>query len=323
MKVLVTGATGMVGNNVVRKLLERGITTRVLARSASAPRPLQGLDVEIVEGDVRDSDAVRRAVDAVDGVVHAAAMVHIGWTRLEEQRQINVDGTRNVALAARDAGARLVHVSSVDALAPARRDQPSDEETPPAPKHSCGYVVTKREAEQVVLDLIPTGLQACIVNPGFMLGPWDWKPTSGRMVLAVARLWMVLAPSGGLSACDVRDVAEAIVTALERGQVGRRYILAGQNMTYFELWRRMAKITHGTAPWMPMGPLQRISAKWIGDLRTRLTGTESDLNSAGVSMSTLYSYYSSQRAKTELNYQSRPVDESIQASWDWLREHGY
>lgn len=323
MKVLVTGATGLVGNNVVRTLLERGAATRVLTRRTSDPRPLEGLDVEHFEGDVREPETIRRAADGVDAIVHAAAMVHIGWTRLDEQRKINVQGTKHVAQAARDCGARLVHVSSVDALGAGQPDRPADEETPLVPKHPCGYVTTKREAEQEVLAATERGLHASIVNPGFMLGPWDWKPSSGRMVLAVAKLYTILAPKGGLSVCDVRDVAAAIVTALERGASGRRYILAGHNVRYFDLWKRIASMTRGTTPWMPMGPLQRVAAGWIGDLRTRLTGAESDLNSAAIGLSTLFNYYSSRRAETELDYHVRPLDESIQASWDWLREHGY
>lgn len=323
MRVLVTGATGLVGNNVVRKLLERGIPTRVLARSSSSALPFEGLDVEKADGDVRDAAALRRAAEGVDAIVHAAALVHIGWTRLDEQRHVNVDGTRHVVEAARAVGARLVHVSSVDALGAGSRDQPAHEETPLVAKHACGYVTTKREAESVVCEAAAAGLEASIVNPGFMLGPWDWKPTSGRMVVAVATQWTRLAPSGGLSACDVRDVADAIITALERGQPGRRYILAGHNLTYLELWRRIAAVTGGTVPWMRLGPLQRISVGLFGDLRARLTGVETDVNSAAIGLSSLCNFYSSQRAQAELGYQIRPIEESIRDSWNWLREHGH
>src|SRR5689334_16344751 len=115
MTTLVTGATGFVGNNVVRLLLARGRHVRVLARESADERPLAGLALDIVRGDVRDRLAVERAVQDVGSVVHAAGMVHIGWQRREEQQAINVEGTRNVANAARQAGARMVYVSSIDA----------------------------------------------------------------------------------------------------------------------------------------------------------------------------------------------------------------
>lgn len=323
MKLLVTGATGLVGNNVVRQALERGDQVRVLARATADLRPLAGLDLDRREGDVRDEGAVRSACSGVDVVVHAAAMVHIGWMRLEEQRQINVDGTRNVARAAQDAGARLIHVSSVDALAPGAPGRPVDENDPLKTKVPCGYVVTKRESELEVERRQAAGLRAVVVNPGFMLGPWDWKPSSGRMVLAVAEGRTRFAPWGGLSVCDVRDVAGAILTAADRDLTGRRYILAGHNMTYRDLWREIAAVTHGARPLMRVGPAVRFMAGRAGDLVARFTGREPDVNSASIGLSSLYNYYRSDRAIAELDYRIRPYTESIEASWNWLREHGY
>ena len=171
MLTLVTGATGLVGNNVVRQLLAAGQPVRVLRRATSDQRPLAGLDIEILTGDVGDVMAVERAVQGADRVIHAAAEVRIGWQGLESARAINVAGTRNVAIAALRAGARLVHVSSVDALG-LRRGAEADEDTAPSGGVLCPYVITKREAEQAILDSVQMGLEAVIVNPAFMLGPW-------------------------------------------------------------------------------------------------------------------------------------------------------
>lgn len=320
MRVLVTGATGLVGNNVVRELIRQGHVARVVTRPNSDLRPFEGLQVETFSGDVRDADSVRRAAQDVEGIIHAAAIVHFGWRRGDEQRAVNVDGTRNVAAAARASGARLIHVSSVDALAPGRRDQPADETTPLAVKVPCGYVLSKREAEQVVLDEVRAGLRAVIVNPGLMFGPWDWKPSSGRMVLAVAHQFTRASPSGGVSVCDVRDVASAAIRALDHGRTGERYILAGHNITYFELWRKIAEITGGTRPWFRLGPLVRMAIGRFGDLRTNLTGVETDVNSAAIAMSSLYHYYNCQRAIAELGYVIRPLEETLQDAWEWLRQ---
>src|SRR5262249_37674601 len=146
-------------------------------------KPLAGLDVEIARGDVRDAEAVVRAVRGTTAVVHAAAHVHIGWTGMDISRAINVEGTRNVAAAALVEGVKLVHVSSLDALGVVERGQLGDEDTPPRGGTLCPYVVTKREAEQVILGFVAQGLNASIVNPGFVVGPNDWKPSSGRMLL--------------------------------------------------------------------------------------------------------------------------------------------
>jgi len=178
---LVTGGTGLVGNNVIRMLADQGRRVRTLVRERSGDRELAGVDVERTVGDVTDPEAVRQAVAGARVVIHSAAMVHVGWRRLADMRRVNVEGTRLVAEAARREGARLVHVSSVNALGLTGNATPANEEIPFGNTIECPYVITKREAEQVVLDEVARGLDAVILNPVFMLGPWDWKPSSGRM----------------------------------------------------------------------------------------------------------------------------------------------
>ena len=324
MDYLVTGATGLVGNNLVRTILERGETVRALVRGDGIPECLSGLPVETARGDVRDPESLERAAKGVRYVLHAAADMHIGWHHLERQRQINVGGSRNVGLAARAAGARMVHVSSVDALPDSVDGKPVDEETPDRCKVPCTYVVTKREAEQAVRHLMLQGLDAVIVNPGFMLGPWDWKPSSGRMLLAIARVRIPAAPRGGMSGCDVRDVAAAILNAANRGRGGERYILAGENISYFDAWRMFARIVG-----QPPGPSYLIPPwiNWLsgraGDLWARVSGNETDVNSAMIQMSQRFHYYCSDRAKRELGYQPRPFEQSARDAWEWLHARGF
>ncbi|MEX2114171.1 MAG: NAD-dependent epimerase/dehydratase family protein [Pirellulales bacterium] len=323
MTTLVTGATGLVGNNVVRALLDQGCAVRVLARETADPRPLMGLDVEIARGDVRDAEAVQGAVRGTSAVVHAAARVHIGWQGLAAARAINVEGTRHVAAAACREGVRMVHVSSIDALGLATRKQSAHEDTPATGGVLCPYVVTKREAEATVLAHVEQGLQAAIVNPGFMIGPYDWKPSSGRMLLQVAKGWGLFAPLGANSYCDVRDVTAGILAALARGQAGRRYILAGEVLTYFQAWRTFARVTGGTPPIVPIGFLARKGSGYFGDVCRLLTGREPDVNSATMAISGQWRNYSSARAEAELGYRARPLAESAADAWSWFRANGY
>jgi dihydroflavonol-4-reductase len=323
MPTLVTGATGLLGNNVVRLLLERGESVRVLTRDNSDPRPLKNLDVEIVHGDVRDAESVRRACAGCQRVVHSAAYVHIGWSAVELARAINVEGTRHVAEAALAAGARMVHVSTVDTLGLGSRDKPADEETSLGEKVPFTYVVTKREAEQLVSQYVQQGLNASIVNPGFMLGPWDWKPSSGRMLLQVGKRFTPFAPTGGMTLCDVRDVAAGILAAFERGEAGRRYILGGHCMLFFDAWKLFAEVAGSRGPKMKAGPLLRWIGGAGGDLWGKLTGREPDLNSAAARASSDFHYYSSARAESELGYHTRPARETVQDAWQWFKHHGY
>jgi dihydroflavonol-4-reductase len=249
--------------------------------------------------------------------------VRIGWRDMETARAINVDGTRHVAQAACAEGVRLVYVSSVDALGAGSRTFRVDEDTPPAGGVLCPYVVTKREAERVVMECVARGLRASIVNPGYVIGPYDWKPSSGRMLLHVAKGWGLFAPLGANSYCDVRDVVAGILAALDHGQAGRRYILAGDAWSYFRAWRLFAEVTGGTPPVLPAGKLMRIGAGCVGDLLTRLTGRERDVNSAATAMSGQWRSFSSARAEAELGYHPRPLRESAAAAWGWFRANGY
>jgi dihydroflavonol-4-reductase len=256
-------------------------------------------------------------------VIHAAAYIHFGWSGLEQLRAINVQGTRNVAEAAFRAGVRLLHVSSVDALGIGAPGVAADEDSPREGKFPCGYAVTKREAEQVVRGYIDQGLDAVIVNPAFMLGPWDWKPSSGRMLLEVARHFTPFSPSGGFSVGDVRDVVDALLTACEKASAGRQYILAGENCTYHDVWCLFAEVSGGGKPWMrAMRWMGFVGGCW-GDLWGRITGHEPDINSAAVGFTRQYHYYSSARAEAELGYRRRPFRESVRDAWEWFVAHGY
>lgn len=320
--VLVTGATGLVGNNVVRQLLAEGHAVRVLSRASASLRPLADLELERFTGDVCNAASVQAAVNGVSAVVHAAAEVRIGRTGLALQRAVNVEGTRNVADAARRAGVRLVHVSTCDAIGFGAKDQPADEQSP-LPPARLPYVITKREAERVVQGNVVAGLDAVIVNPAFMIGPWDWKPSSGKMLLEVAAGRGIFAPRGSSSVCDVRDVAAGIVSALTRGVKGERYILAGRTLSWLELWRKFAEVSGGRRPVCRAGPLMI----WIGgfgaDVWGMLRRREGAFNSAAARHAWHERYYSSARAQRELGYTMRPMEESIQDAWRWFQEYGY
>lgn len=322
MRYLITGGTGLLGNNIVRQLLTAGDDVRVLSRQSSDERPLAGLSVERMTGDVTDASSVQRAVEGADIVIHSAGHVQIGWSQQREHRTINVEGTRNVAAAARKSGARLVHVSSVNALGLGRLESPATEETALEGIVLCPYVVTKRAGEEVVQEEIRQGLSAVIVNPGFMLGPWDWKPSSGKMLLEVAR-FAPLAPIGAFSVADVRDVAAATIAAAKTSAAAGRYILGGHNLTYMDSWLKFAQVAGKRGPRFRAGPFNRWVGALAGDLWGRVTGREPNLNSAGMRMSCQHHCFSSARAQKELGFRIRPLEETITDAWQWFVEKGY
>jgi dihydroflavonol-4-reductase len=323
MTILVTGATGLLGNNIVRLLCQQQRSVRVLVRQKPPIPSLANLPLEFAQGDMRDTQALHSAMQHVTAVVHCAGHVHIGWSQTQEHYAINVEGTGAVASIAQAQNIRMVYISSVNALGIGQKNLEANEEHALPGITPCPYVTSKREAEHLLLNKVGEGLNAVIVCPGFMLGPWDWKPSSGRMMLEIIKNAPPLAPSGCFNVCDARDVAAGTLAALEHGQAGRRYILGGYNLDYFDLWRLFAKTAGTRPPFFRAGPLQRLIGGWSGDLWYKITGKEPDLNSASVSMSSLQHRFSSVRAIQELGYTIRPIEQTLQDTWKWFVEHGY
>jgi dihydroflavonol-4-reductase len=311
----VTGGTGLVGNNLVRLLADRGGEIAVLSRRAPR-KEFAGLPVREVEGDLDDAAALGRCFEGAEVVVHSAAMVDIRQTGRADFERINVEGTRRV-LAALPKGARLLHVSSVDALGMRTRENPADEDCAPAP-HEGGvpYVDTKRAADLLVQQ---SAVDWRIVYPTFMIGPWDWRPSSGQMVKEIAAGRGTLAPSGGNNFVDVRDVVEAMVVAAAHPS-GGRWILGNEDLTYKEAWTIMAEAT-GARP--PMGELP----EWLGLIASGALGMaegvglpEGVINSSSIRMSFAPHYFTSDRARKELGMKATPLKESVAAAWKWFRE---
>ncbi len=325
--IFVTGGTGLLGNCIVRELLERGYPTRVLCRSGTSRKPFEGLDVEIIEGDLSNKPALETAIQGTTATIHSAAYIHIGWDNLQRSRDVNVLGTENVAKACAQHGSKLVHISTVDTLPAARRlEEPISESDAPdrsgkkgVEKTPCSYVVSKKEAERVVERLLcESNLQAVTIHPGFMLAPFDWKPSSGRMMIEVSKAPIVAAPPGGCSVCDARDVAAAVVRATEVASAGEHYILAGRNLAYRELWQAMLESMGKRKRVFRLGPLVKLVGKAIDLANRMLPIEEGDVNGASIRMGYLNHYYNSGKAERDLDYQLRPLEQTLDEAWSWL-----
>ncbi len=306
---------------MVRELVQRGIPTRVLCRAQTSQAPFAGLNVDIVEGDLESVELLSRATQGCEAVIHCAAMIHIGWSRLEESRRANVVGTHHVLQACRAAGSRLIYVSTVDTLpaAPDIEHPIAEDAVAGIAKTRCAYVISKLEAEHHVAHAIDhEELDAAIIHPGFMLGPYDWKPSSGRMMLEVNRAPVVAAPPGGCSLCDARDVAAAIVNAISMATRSSHYIVAGENLTYRQMWTRMLEVAGRKKRVYGMGPIPRLYCRAVDSLNRWLPLREGEINGAALCMGSLNHYYDSSKAERELNYQRRPTQETLQDAWAWL-----
>lgn len=322
MQIFITGATGFLGNNLVRILLQQGHEITVAKRITSELRPLDGLNVEAVDLDLNDPAQIGPALDTADLVIHSAAMIQLGWSNLKASRKINVQATGVLAQAARRRGIRMIHVSTVDTLTPSVDTPVTETQTEPS-KPECSYVVSKREADEVFSAEIRQGLDGVSVLPGFMVGPWDWRPSSGEMMLAIHNNFVPFAPGGGCSVADVRDVAAGIVSAIDHGRTGEKYILGGANLTYLDLWTRMAKVMDRPAPKFALPNWLAESAGRLGDLAARFLKEEPQVNSGASRMGQLLHWVDSSKAQQELGYQFQNVDSALDEAWQWFKAYGY
>ena len=321
MRILITGANGLLGNNIARLAQERGMSIAGLCRSDGANLAFGSLDIEVFQVDMVDRDKLARVFEnRFDVVIHCAASIHVGWKFLEQAMQVNRDGTRNLLEESRKHRIKFIYVSTVNTLPVGTKDLIVDEETHGGGQIMCNYVVTKMAAERLAVAAAAAGQDVIIVHPGFMLGPWDWKPSSGRMIQALQG-FAPLSPSGGCTVCDPRDVGAAILNAIDRGMSGRHYILGGENMMYLDLWRRICQALGKRGPLTYLRSPGRIIASTIGDTISRFTNQELDINSAAINMSSQIQWFHSQRAITELGYQPRPASESIRDAVLWLRQN--
>ena len=323
MKILVTGATGFLGNNLARKMLEQGHEIVTTVRPTSDLRPLDGLGVEVVHANLTDAKAMAPVVEDVDLVVHSAAMIQIGHSKRESSIAFNVGSTQVLAEAARRRGIRMINVSTVDTFPASKDGTPVSEDAHGEPKHDCSYVVSKRAASDAFMNEVEKGLDGITVCPGFMIGPNDWKPSSGEMLLLVAKTPLFFVAAGGCSVVDVRDVADGIIRAVEKGRAGEKYIFGGENISYKELWTRMAKAVGCSPPRKKIGNLLASVVGKSGDFISMFRKEELPVNSAALAMGQMLHWYSSEKAINELGYSIGDIDIAIEDSWKWFQLHEY
>lgn len=324
MKIFVTGGTGLLGNAILRQLTESEHETVALIRGKPTVGVFDEIETEFVTGDLLDEDVIKEAVARCDAVIHAAGLIHIGWSQMEESMRVNRDGTRIIVEACLESQRKLLHVASTNTLGLGTRQTPADEDTPldnAGGQVPCSYVLSKRAGVEEVQRGIERGLEAVILCPGFMLGPGDWKPSSGRMMVEMGRGWKMIAPAGGCSVCDARDVAKATIAALHLDlEPGREFLLCGENLTYKQLWREMASRMGQRGPLFAAGPLQRWIGGMVGDAWSKL-GKEGDVNSASLRMTRQFHWYDSTRAQEELGFRNRNTNETLNDAAAWLRAY--
>ncbi|MGB5221851.1 MAG: NAD-dependent epimerase/dehydratase family protein [Polyangiales bacterium] len=323
MLALVTGGGGRLGNVLVRRLLETGHQVRVL-EPGKRPASLDGLQIEFVSGSVLERGDVAGAVGGVDVVYHLAAKIDLRPRKDPMMVPINVDGTRTVVEACLSRGLRLVHTSSHHAVVREPLDEPLTEERPLALDEKCDYHRSKAIGETIVLDACARGLDATIVNPGSMIGPHDYEPSmigAALIDMYFGRVPVLLELLSDY--VDVRDVADGMIAAAEKGRVGERYFLTGDVIPIMEMVSLYGELTGAKVP-------TRALPLWVGWvlLPFALAGSAlkkqdpfitADMLRASVSNAVV----SHDKAHRELGYTIRPLRESLADAVAWYRQRGW
>jgi dihydroflavonol-4-reductase len=327
MKVFLTGATGFIGHHVAKALAAEGAQLRMLVRKTSKLSNLEGISGEIHEGDLSVPESIRPAIAGCDAVVHVAADYRLWIPNPDEMYRANVDGTRELLRMAREAGVpRFVYTSSVATMHFRTDGLVINEDTPVSIKDMVGhYKRSKFLAEQQAIAAAEAGQQVIILNPTTPIGPNDAKPTpTGRIFVDFLNHKFPAYVDTGLNLVDVSEVARTHLTALTRGQSGRRYILGGENLTLKQILDKMSAITGIPSPTVkisfPVAATYAFFEEWITG---RMRGREPRATLEEVRMGRKKMYASSARAQQELDFRILPIYPAMRAAIEWFRVHGY
>ncbi len=319
-KVFVTGATGFIGYNLVRRLIEDGHHVRALVRNKTQCSYLDDLLVETYSGDITNPQSIKEALRGCDIVYHLAGIPDMRNKYREKMFKVHVEGTRNLMKAALEEGVeKVVHTSTIGAIGASPYERPIDEQWKYNLSHlNSAYFDTKHLAEREAVSFSRLGLPVVIVNPSYVLGPYDFKPSSGIIIVrfaqsAKARIYL----PKGLNIVDVDDVVNGHIAACEKGRLGERYILSGHNLSYKRFFTLLADATGLPRPMIKMPYF--LAYLWaIGStLKSRKENHAQQIKALRY-----YWYYDNAKATRELGFSTTNIETTIQKSVGWFRNRG-
>jgi len=321
MKVAVTGASGHIGNCLIGELKKQGAGIRVLVHNFRSD--LDEMDVEIIQGNLLKPESLVNLCDGVDVVFHLAAQIAIDNRTSAEVYETNVTGTKNMIKAAIHGGVeKFIHFSSIHAFQSEPADQMLDESRTLVESKKTIYEFTKAEGEREVMKAVKGGLNAVILNPTAVIGPFDYRGSLlGQALLKIYQNKLPFLVSGGYNWVDVRDVVSASIQAIESGRAGEKYILSGEFCSLTELSAMMSQISGCKIPVLVPVSLARLACPFFQAYST-LTRKEplytfQSLNILANSPGNI----SNAKARKELGYEPRPLEQTLRDTFDWYKEN--
>jgi len=325
MTTLVTGAAGFLGSHITRQLVARGDAVRVLLRASSTNRAIADLSLEYVTGDLRDPASLDRAMKGVKRVFHVAADYRLWARRSREIYDSNVGGTKNLLEAAKRAGVeQLIYTSTVATIAVDRPQLPNEFTDARLEEMVGHYKRSKWMAEKEALNAAKNGLPVIVAMPTTPVGPWDWKPTpTGKIILDFLNGKMPGYVETGLNFVGVEECAAGHLLVAEKGKVGQRYLLGGENLMLKAMLDMLAKITGLRAPMLKIPHGLALGVAYANTVFSRLVGREPGIPIEGVKIARHMMFVDCSRAKRELGFQAGPVSAALERAVHWYEANGY
>jgi dihydroflavonol-4-reductase len=325
MTTLVTGAAGFLGSHVARQLVARGDEVRVLLRASSTNRAIADLSLEYVTGDLRDPASLDRAMKGIKRVFHVAADYRLWAKHKQDIYDSNVGGTKNLLAAARRAGVeQLIYTSTVATIAVDRPQLPNELTDAKLQEMVGHYKRSKWMAEREALGAAKSGLPVIVAMPTTPVGPWDWKPTpTGKIILDFLNGKLPGYVETGLNFVGVEECAAGHLLIAEKGKVGERYLLGGENLTLKQMLDTLAKITGLRAPMLKIPHGLALGVAYANTVFSRLTGREPGIPIEGVKIARHMMFVDCSRAQRELGFQAGPVAAALERAVRWYEANGY
>jgi dihydroflavonol-4-reductase len=325
MTTLVTGAAGFLGSHVTRQLVARGETVRVLMRASSTNRAIADLPLEYVTGDLREAASLDRAMTGVKRVFHVAADYRLWAKRSQDIYDSNVGGTKNLLDAAKRAGVeQLIYTSTVATLAVDRSELPNERTDAKLEEMVGHYKRSKWLAEKEALDAAKAGLSVIVAMPTTPVGPWDWKPTpTGKIILDFLNGKMPGYVETGLNFVGVEECAAGHLLVAEKGKIGERYLLGGENLTLKGMLDILAKLTGLPAPKLKIPHGIALGVAYAETAFSRLIRREPQIPVEGVKIAQHMMFVDCSRAQKELGFQPGPVAAALERAVRWYEANGY
>ena len=325
MKCVVTGATGHIGNVLVRYLVKRGYEVTAFVKEGEKIDFLKELPISFAYGDVRDIESLKKAFEGQKIVFHLAGIIEIGNGNKKLVRQVNVEGTRNVVKACKEMKVkRLIYTSSVHAIKELPKGEVITETKEFSEKEVKGtYAKTKAEATKLLLEEVGEELEIVIVHPSGVIGPYEYMLSNlGQLIIDCANKKIGAYLEGGYNFVDVRDVAVGIILAAEKGKNGECYILAGHQIGVKELMKQIENITGVKAPKFKIARWFAFITGFLSELYYKIVKEKPLFTSYAVYTLGTNSNFSSAKAKKELGYQVRPIEETLKDTVQWFKDRG-